>query len=169
MMPMMPHISLSPCAAAPATRRRARLVDLAGARDGQRVGRHVGGDDAAGRDIGAVADRDRRDQRRVRADERAGADRRAPLVEAVVIAGDRAGADVGAGADVAVAEIAEVAGLDPGAEPAGLDLDEIADMHVGFEHRARAQPGERADDRALGDLGAFEMRERADADIVGQP
>ena len=127
------------------------LVDLPGARDRQRIGRHVRRDDAAGRDIGAVADRDRRDQRRVRADKRALADCRAPLVNAVVIAGDRAGADIGAGADIAVAEIGEVVGLDPGAEPGRLDLDEIADMHVFFEHRARAQPGERPDDRARRD------------------
>ena len=42
----------------------AGLRHLAAARDRQRVGRHVAGDDAAGGDDGAVADRDRRHQRR---------------------------------------------------------------------------------------------------------
>ena len=91
------------------------------------------------------------------------------LLNAVVIAGDRAGADIGAGADVAVADIGEVVGLGAGAEPGGLDLDEIADMHVCLEHRAGAQPGKRPDDRARPDLGAFEMREGADAHLVRRP
>ena len=120
-------------------------------------------------DIGAVADRDRRDQRGVRADKRALADDRAEFAEAVVVAGDRAGADIGPGADVAVAEIGEVTGLDAGAEPGRLDLDEIADMDLGLEHRTRAQPGKRANDRTRGDVGAFEMRERTDQHIVGDP
>ena len=55
--------------------------------------------------IAPVADRDRRDQRRVGADEGAGTDHRAVLAEAVVIAGDCAGADVRAGADVGVADV----------------------------------------------------------------
>ena len=58
-------------------------------------------------------------------------------------------------------------GLGAGAEPGFLDLDEIADMHLGFQHRTGTQPGERADDRARGDRCAFEMRKRADPDIVG--
>ena len=115
------------------------------------------GDHAAGRDDRAVADGDRRHQRRVGADERALADYRAEFVNAVVIAGDRAGADIGARADVAVADIGEVIGLGSGAEPGGLDLDEIADMDLLFEDRARAQPGKRADPRARPDRRPFEI------------
>ena len=162
------HYFLLPAKPMPQFRRRPGLLTCGAARDRQRIRRHVAGDDAAGGDDRAVADRDRRHQRRVRADKRALADNRAELVKAVVIAGDRAGADIGAGADVAVAEIGEVVGLGPGAEPGRLDLDEIADMHVALEHRAGTQPRVRADDRALGDRRAVEMRERADADVVAR-
>ena len=58
-------------------------------------------------------------------------------------------------------------GLGAGAEPGFLDFDEIADMNVGLQHRPGPQPGERADDRALRDRRAFEMRKRADPDVVG--
>src|SRR5215831_1537090 len=121
-----------------------RLVDLARPRDRQRILRHVLGDDAAGRDISAIADRNRRDQSRVRPDKHVVADDGPVLVEAVVIAGDRAGADIRAGADLAVAEIGEMVGLGAPAQPGRLHFDEIADMHLGFEHRAGAEPRERA-------------------------
>ena len=74
-------------------------------------GRDIPDHHAAGRDGSPVADRDRRHQRRIRADEHAFADYRAGFVNAVVIAGDRAGADIGARADLAVADIGEVIGL----------------------------------------------------------
>src|SRR3546814_12514737 len=61
-------------------------------------------------------------------DEGAGADRRAVLQEAVVVAGDGAGADVGGGADGGVAQIAQVVGLGALAQLGVLDLDEVADM-----------------------------------------
>ena len=66
-------------------------------------------------DIGAVADRHRRDQRRIRADEDAGADLGAVLGEAVIVAGDGAGADIGFGADAGIADIGEMVGLGAGA------------------------------------------------------
>ena len=72
----------------------------ASASAGTFVGHH-----RAGADIGAVADLDRRHQRRVRADEGAVADIGAVLGDAVVIAGDGAGADIGARADPRVADI----------------------------------------------------------------
>ncbi len=131
--------------------RPALLNGLPGARERERVGRHVLGDDAARADIGALADRDRRDQGGVRADEGAGADLGAVLVEAVVVAGDGAGADVGAGADARVAEIGEVVGLGARADLGVLDLDEVADPRLLAELRARPQPRERADAGAGGD------------------
>ena len=75
------------------------------ASDRERVGFDRLGDDRARADIGAVADRHRRDQRRVGADEGAGADVGLVLGEAVVVAGDRSSADVGARADPRVADI----------------------------------------------------------------
>ncbi len=71
--------------------------------------------------------RDRRDQRRIGADEGARADLGAVLVEAVVVAGDGAGADVGFGAHVGVADIGEVVDLGALGDHGVLDLDEVAD------------------------------------------
>ena len=72
----------------------ARFRHLAGTAEGECVGRYVLGHDGARGHIGAVPDRHRRHQCRVRADEGAGADVGAELAVAVVIAGDRAGPDV---------------------------------------------------------------------------
>ncbi len=82
------------------------LNHLARARERQCIHRHVAGNHRAGTDIGAVADLDRRNQRRIGTDECILADRRAVLGAAVVIAGDGAGADIGIGADRGVADIA---------------------------------------------------------------
>ena len=125
-------------------------------------GGHVLGDHAAGGDDGAVADRHRRDQRGVGADERARADRRAMLVVAVVVAGDRPGADVRLGADLRVAEIRQVVRLGARAEFRGLHLDEVADMHLLAELGAGAQPGVRPDDAVRADDAAFQVTERPD-------
>src|SRR5208282_1963572 len=84
------------------------------------------------------------------------------FIKPVIIAGYRAGADVGARPYIGVADIGEVIGLGAGAEPGRLDLDEIADMHLFFEHRTRAQPGEGTDPGARSDRGAFEIGKRAD-------
>ncbi len=51
-------------------------------------------------------------------------------------------------------------------EARGLDLAEIADMHVGAEFGARPQPGERSDDAIRPHGGAFHMAERPDRDAV---
>ena len=69
------------------------------------------GDDRARAGDRAVADLHRRDQRGVRADERARADIGEMLVEAVIIAGDGARADIGARADARIAEIGQMVGL----------------------------------------------------------
>ena len=72
------------------------FVDLAGPAEGHGAGRHVLGDDAAGRHVGALADLHRRHQRAVGADEGLGADHGPPLAVAVVVHGDGAGADIAA-------------------------------------------------------------------------
>ena len=136
----------------------ARLVLLAAAGDRQRVGRHVLGDDAARGDIGAVADRHRRDQRAVRADEGARADLGVVLVEAVVVAGDRAGADVGARADMRVADIGRGGWpWRPRRSSAFLTSTKLPMCAFGADLRAGPQPRERPDDRAGGDRRALDM------------
>ncbi len=110
--------------------------------------RDVLGDDAARADIGAVADFDRGHERRVRADEGPLADLGPVLVEAVVVAEDGAGADVGPGAD-ACRRRGRRGGWPwrPAPMRRLLDLDEIADVHVGAELGAGPQPRERPDAR----------------------
>src|SRR5687768_2080603 len=139
------------------TQRPAVLCGLAPARDGQRVRRHVAGDDRARSDIGAVADFDRRDQGRIGADEGVPADLGAMLRDTVVIAGDGAGTDIGAGTNGGVADIAEVVGLGAGLDDRLLDLDEIADVHVVLEASARAKSRIGADQSSLADMRLLEM------------
>ena len=165
-MPTMPHIYL-PSPSRPLFRARnfsaqpgipsarARVTASASAR-------HVLGDDAARADDSAVADLHRRDQRGVRADERARADIGVVLVEAVVIAGDGARADIRARADARIADIGEVVGLGALFDRGVLHLDEIADMRTFADLRAGTQPRIGPDDRAAADFGAFQMREGAD-------
>src|SRR6185312_14433777 len=127
--------------------------------EGQRVGGDVLGDDAAGANIGALADLHRRDQRRIGADERAGANLGAMLVEAVIVAGDGTGADVSASANAGVADISEMVNLGAFADLGLLDLHEVADMSVGGEARAGSEPRERADRGPRADPRAFDMAE----------
>src|SRR5205823_3175670 len=96
-------------------------------------------------DIDALADLDRRHQRRVRTDERAGPDLGVVLVETVIVAGDGAGADVGVGANMRIPEIGNMIGLGAGLDRGRLDLDEIADVDAFAEHRTRPQPRIRTD------------------------
>ena len=70
------------------------------------------------------------------------------LVYAIEIGGDRAGANVDPGADVGIAEVAEVVGLDPLAQLAVLDLNEIADAAVGGQVGAGPELGEGANGAA---------------------
>ena len=81
------------------------------------------------------------------------------LIEAVVVAEDRAGADVGLGADAAVAEVGQVVGLGASVQSYVLNLDEIADVHVGAELGARPEAREGSDPRPFADNGACEMAE----------
>ena len=86
-------------------------VRLALAGDPERAGRHVLRDRRVRRREGVVAERHRRDERRVDARVHAIADRRAVLVDAVVVGGDRRGAEVRVLADVGVADVGEVRDL----------------------------------------------------------
>ena len=128
-------------------------VALAPTGDGDLAGVDVTGEGAAGRDVGAVGDVDRRHEHGVGADERVLADRRVVLGDAVVVGEDRARADVGALADRRVAAVGEVRDLGAVADRRVLGLDEPADLALGAEDRAGAQVGERADGGAGADLG----------------
>src|SRR3546814_3226593 len=110
---------------------------------------------AARRDDRVGADPDRRDERAVRSDEGALADL-GPIFEiAVVIAGDRTRADIRGGADGDIAQIGQMVRLRALADHRILGLDEIADLCLFAEYRARTQPREgtdiapRAEGRAL--------------------
>ena len=114
-----------------------------------------------------LADRDRRHQRAVGADEGAGADHRLVLAEAVVVAGDGAGADIGARADFDIAQIGQVIGL--GARRRGWhswSRRNCRHARLGPDDAAGPQPRERADDRPRLDARAFDMAEGADLDAI---
>src|SRR6185437_10874431 len=117
--PKMPHmLELSLLAILFAKVRGPTGLDrLAPAGDGQRVGRYVMGQGAAGRHESAGSDRDRRHQNRVGADECPRADHRSVLMETVVIAGDGAGADIRPRAHVGIPDIGQMIGLRPGIDP----------------------------------------------------
>src|SRR6185295_272379 len=85
---------------------------------------------------------------------------------AVVIAEDRAGTDIRARADAAVADIGEMIGLGALPDLDRLHLDEIADANSRPKFRARPQPRERTDRRALADMRALQMAERVDHGVV---
>src|SRR5206468_883213 len=89
-------------------------------------------------------------------------DNRSGFVKTVIIARDRASPDIGARSDFAVADIGEVVGLGPRAEPGRLDFDEIADVHLLFKDRSWAQSSKWTDPRTHSDHRSFEVRERAD-------
>ena len=75
---------------------QARLADPGGHAHGELAGRHIAGHDGPGPGPGALPDRDRGDEHRVDADERAVADRGRVLRRPVVVGGDRARPDVDA-------------------------------------------------------------------------
>ena len=57
-------------------------------------------------------------------------------------------------------------GLGAGLDQRLLDLDEITDVNVVLQARARAQPRIGADQRPFAHVGAVEMREGADHGVV---
>src|SRR5689334_19400702 len=103
---MIPHISLLLSVLHPVGN-----VALLARGDRQRLGRDALTNRAAAADVRAFADRYRRHQLRVAADERAVLDRRLVLLLAVEIAGDGAGADIHLLADHGIPEVRQVAGL----------------------------------------------------------
>ena len=113
----------------------------------ERTGRDVLSNRGAGADVRPFADRDRRDQLRVAADEGAIRNRRDLLPDAVVVARDRPGADVDARSDHRVAEIREMRRFGPFAEDGLLQLDEVADLCARPDMRVPAEVRERADRR----------------------
>ena len=111
--------------------RPSRACSACGLRDDrERIGRHVLRDGRSGGDVRARANAHRRDQLRIRSDERAVLDDGLVLVHAVVIARDRAGADVRALADRGVAQIRQMVGLRAASQRRFLELDEIADVRA---------------------------------------
>src|SRR5690606_3418220 len=131
--PTIPHIERSLLALHGPLPARDR--GLTHPRDRQLAGRRILVDRRAGGDRRAGADLDRRDERRVRADEYAVADHGTVLVRAVVVARDRAGSDVHIRADGRVADVAQVVDLAAGGDVGLLRLDEVADLHALGEPR----------------------------------
>src|SRR5258708_32970385 len=146
--PTMPHMGLALLPGWFPGRNRYLL----GARHSQLPGRRVLADRRAGADIGTARDAQRRDQRRVRADEALIFDHGAVLVGPAVVAGDGPGADVDPRADLGIADVGEMVRLRARADPARLPFDAIDDLHVLGEARARAQPRVRTDPAVRADL-----------------
>src|SRR3990172_4305932 len=133
--PTMPHMASVPfstsCEASSHVESRPPLLDAPRrAAHGERAGRDVLGDRRAPADVRALADDERRHERRVGADEGAVADPRLVLGPAVVVAGDRAGADVDVLAHGRVAEVREVVRLGAAPDPRLLRLHEVADLRL---------------------------------------
>src|SRR5258706_488672 len=111
--------------------------DLAGAGQGQAAGRNFAGYGGTSPDGCAVAHPDRGHQHGVAADLHVLPDLALVLVDPVVIGHDGSSADVGAWAHLGVADVGQVIGLGCAADATGLDLDEIADVHLVVELGAR--------------------------------
>src|SRR5262249_30582645 len=130
---------------------------LLGAHDGKGLSLDVAGNDAAGADVGAIADLDGRHQGGVGTDKRAVADIGKVLVEAIVIAKNRARTDVGTRTDAPIADVAQMIGLGARFQAGVLHLDEIADVHVGADVGTRTQPRKWSNPRPRADAGADEV------------
>src|SRR5882672_2480957 len=134
-----------------------RDADLLRPGERELSGRRILRQRRAGSQGRAAADADRRHQLRVRTDEHVVLDDRAVLVRPVVIAHDGPRTDVHVPAHLAVADVAEVVGLGALADAARLDLDEIADVDLRCELRARPRPRARVrpDAAFRADVGVF--------------
>src|SRR6266568_4677366 len=79
------------------------------------------------------------------------------------VLGERgSGADRDVSSDLAVADIGEVIGFGALPDAARLDLDEVAEVHVGGEARARPDAGVGADAAVRADVGLLDVAERLD-------
>ena len=96
--------------------------------DCQRAGGDVLGDDRAGGRVGAIADGDGGDERRVHSPAHSTADRGAVLGVSVVVGGDRPRPEVGARSYVGIADVGEVRDLRVRSDVGVLDLDERPDL-----------------------------------------
>src|SRR5713226_7989351 len=130
--------------------------------EGELSGRRVLGERGSGAERGALAHPHGRDKLGVRADEDVVLDDRAVLVCPVVVAGDRAGADIDVFSDLAVADVGKVIRLGALTDAARLDLDEVAEVHVGRQARARPDAGIGADAAVRADVGFLDVAERFD-------
>ena len=135
------------------------LIGLTATGDCKRLRRHILSDHRARADIGAVSDLYRRDQCGIRSNKGILSNLGAMLGDAIVIARDRAGTDICARPNGRVTDIAEVIGLGARSDHGLLDLDEIANMHIGLKTRAGAQPGIGSHNRSLPDASMVEMGE----------
>src|SRR5664279_1320140 len=156
-------VGLVPCAhpSGPAL-----AINLLRARQRQGVRGHILGDDASRADIGALADPDRRDERAVRADERACANVGLVLAIAIIIAGDRACSYVGARANVSIADIGQVIDLGAFIDIRSLQLYEVPDLGLRANPRPRPEACERTDNGPPLDMRACDMRESVDGNAV---
>ena len=127
------------------------LVLLAAARDPERPRRHVFGDRAPGRHVGALPDANGGDELAVAPDEDVVLDNRSIFAEAVIIAGDRAGPDVDVAPDGGVAQVGQVRGLGAVAQRALLDLDEVPHFDSILKLRVHPKVGEGPDRSILTD------------------
>src|SRR5258706_4655861 len=120
-------------------------------------------DDGAGAGSGIVADRERRPEHRVDAEEDPLADRRPMLALAVEVGGDRPGADVRLGPELRVAEIAHVVLLHARTEPGVLQLGIVADLRAASHRRAGPQVRKRPDPDTVLDRRRFDDARPDDA------
>ena len=107
------------------------------------------------------------------------------LIRAIIVASDGARADVHFAADRCIADVGQVIHLAARADLAVFNLDEISDMRICSQSRARPDARERPDAAIVADLRFLDMTEglyfrafrhthilqhtvRADADIIGQ-
>src|SRR6266536_2944346 len=132
-------------------------------RERELSGGGVLGERGSGAERCALAHPHRGDKLGVRADGDVVLDDRAVLVRPVVVAGDRAGADVDVSSDLGVADVGEVIGFGALTDAARLDLDEVPEVHVGGEARARPDAGVGADAAVRADVGLLDVAERLDA------
>src|SRR5262245_59385924 len=119
----------------------ARPLLLRGTLERQGVGLHIGGDDAAGADVGPIADLHGRHKRSIGAHKGTPANIGKVRVEAIVVAEYRAGTDVGAFAHPSIADVGKMVGLGTRLHSGVLDLHKVADACPGGDVSAGAQAG----------------------------